>query len=224
MKRSKEERGAVKARKKIDSKIWQLCSEYFAQNPKAILVDVGAFTGAFENSVNPLGKMVLVEPNPGPAADLRSKFPQAVVVEAAVGKEPKPIVCMYQSVKYSGKDASLWFESANKNDLKLGPTFVVTQKTMDEIYAECSLTSVDILFLNCEGGEYEIFEGPTKFLEVTKMVYIHLHTKCALFRSKEYREKRKRIGQVLRDAGFTMTYGMDNLDSIAHIVQLWRRM
>jgi FkbM family methyltransferase len=223
MKRSKEERAAIKERKKYDDKIWDYCRDFFNANPGASLVDIGAYRGEFEKKcAGTTAKIVMVEPNPENATILRQDFPGATILEAAVGKETNPGVDIYQSVKYSGKDASIYRESAGKNNLKLCSVYVVTQITMECVYSVIAST-VDLLFINCEGGEYDIFSGDLSFLDRTKMVYIHLHTKCDLFCGDYFYGKRKAIVRTLEEKGFKMILGMTNLKSKAHVVQLWKK-
>lgn len=100
--------------------------------------------------------------------------------------------------------------------------------TFDHFCRSENIRVIDLLLLNCEGGEYKLFEG--KELDIfnhVRVLSLALHGKSFLFTSEEYVEKKKRINSFLIRYGFQIVYGED-LNTLkrlptGHISQVWIR-
>jgi len=96
--------------------------------------------------------------------------------------------------------------------------------TMDDFIEKINANSIDYLKINCEGGEYKIFEASTAFLGIAKVVYIQLHGKDPIFLTPEYRDKRNRINRLFVEYGYGFSCG-DHPDDVydidGHTQQLW---
>ena len=228
---SKKEKHASKKRKKIDKGLLRLCCEYLEKIdtvPPPVVFDVGGCIGDTLKKLqkaNSNCRFCIMEPFPKNIAILKVRFPDAKIFEGvvsdAIGVE-KLFVCDAGSPKHKDGSCSVYKGSSSKHDAKIVKTIDVKSTALLSVYEEFGLSKVDLLTVNCEGGEYKMFDAPG-FLEKTEMVYLHMHTKCEVFMEPRYLEKRKEIVEVLKSHGFTMIAGMDDLNAISHIVQLWRK-
>jgi FkbM family methyltransferase len=105
----------------------------------------------------------------------------------------------------------------------------VKSSTLSDFCKNNDIENIDLLVMNCEGGEYEIFEHEqsASIFEKVKVLNLALHGKSKLFLSKEYTEKKKYINQCLTIMRFKLVYGDDlnGLDKLpkGHIQQVWIR-
>ena len=225
---SKEERRATKKRKKEDAILLQLSCEYLGGIDIPVVFDVGGCIGDTLKKLqkaNPNCRFCIMEPFPKNIAILKVRFPDAKISEGVVSDTigvEKLFVCDAGSPKHKDGSCSVYKGSSSKHDAKIVQTIDVKSTDLLSVYKEFGLSKVDLLTVNCEGGEYKMFDAPG-FLEKTEMVYLHIHTKCEVFMEPQYLEKRKEIVEVLKAHGFAMIAGMDDLNAISHIVQLWRK-
>lgn len=86
---------------------------------------------------------------------------------------------------------------------------------------------IDLLRINCEGGEYKIFAGKVGFLKRINMVHLSLHGKSPEFLSRKVMNIKRRINFFLKDSGFMIIYGYDlntlKALPVGHISQIWIR-
>jgi FkbM family methyltransferase len=105
----------------------------------------------------------------------------------------------------------------------------VKSSTLSDFCKDNDIGDIDLLIMNCEGGEYKVFEHASSLLvfERVRILNLALHGKSKLFLSKEYTEKKKYINQCLTIMKFKLVYGNDlnGLDELpkGHIQQLWIR-
>lgn len=103
---------------------------------------------------------------------------------------------------------------------------VVEGISLDDFIKLYKIEYIDILKINCEGGEYAIFESDTKnFLKASNVVYIALHCKSNFFNTVQFQEKREYINEVIMNSGFSLIKGDKDVkvSSDNHIEQLWIR-
>ena len=115
--------------------------------------------------------------------------------------------------------------------MRMSKTQFVSTQTLEYFCKRHKIKQIDLLKINCEGGEYKIFDQNSGILNVLNNVNnisLSLHGKTSKFCSKEYVEKKKEINQLLRK-DFKTIYGYDlNIVSTSkipsdHINQVWIR-
>lgn len=89
--------------------------------------------------------------------------------------------------------------------------------TLDTFIKFHKIDKIDLIRFDCYGAEYDIFEGPTKFLEKAKMILIAIHNKPPL---NKYKTRRENIINKLVDNGYKLKYGSP-IKKNKHIHQLW---
>jgi len=122
---------------------------------------------------------------------------------------------------FSGKAGSSGSNSLFKDHLKKFKKIPVQTCTMDDFVKINGIDHIDLLKLNCEGGEYFIFPGD--WMDITDMISVSFHAKNKFFNSDRFVEKRKEIYQHLESKGFILDIGKKWLTSDTHINQLWRK-
>jgi len=116
-------------------------------NQNSIVLDVGGFTGIFAkcmvNTFNPI--MHIFEPTTKYYHILQSKFKEATIYNYGLGSYTRT-----ETIYVDGQNTSIhqhWTKNAQKEIINL----VAIKSFLDEFNQP-----IDLLAINCEGGEYEI--------------------------------------------------------------------
>jgi len=112
-----------------------------------IVLDIGASVGPFAYSIKhlELSKLICVEPHVDLARTLHKNVPSATIINKAIGH-----IDGFELQK------GLFNERLNKTQEDVNAKQVITTK-FSTLIKDNSLTSIDFLKLDCEGGEYAIF-------------------------------------------------------------------
>jgi FkbM family methyltransferase len=95
--------------------------------------------------------------------------------------------------------------------------------TMDDFCNENNIKEIGILKINCEGGEYKIFDSNNlEFINHCHLIDIQLHGKSDQFCSEEFINKKKQIMKILKKS-LTLIYGPNDVNSCKHIRQIWSK-
>ncbi|MGB7680711.1 MAG: FkbM family methyltransferase [Candidatus Acidiferrales bacterium] len=137
-------------------------------DPCGVLLDLGAnigLTSLWMAKRYPFTRIIAVEPVPSNAALARRNFElngiKAEVLEAAVGAR-----------EGTGK----FQVCRNSNQGKLSESGVpVAMVSVDFILEKFALPQLDLVKVDIEGGEQELFLGPTAWLDRTKAIIIEFH-------------------------------------------------
>ena len=135
------------------------------------VVDLGAnvgFTTLYFAQYFPRANYVCVEPDPNNAAILRRNVSwlggQARVIEGAVSDQSG-----YASFDASGQS---WGGQLHRNQ----PSGVsVRCYTMNELFASCGLSTIDVLKVDIEGAEEHLFGSQNEWLSKVKLIIVELH-------------------------------------------------
>jgi FkbM family methyltransferase len=117
------------------------------KNMKLIFVDIGAFEGDFSRrffSEHPDSKAYLIEPVPEFVDTLRKRFSssETVIIPTALTASGTPI-----SLSDEGASSS----SHEGHQVRTYPSISVS-----DLFQQITESKIDLLQVNCEGGEYEI--------------------------------------------------------------------
>jgi FkbM family methyltransferase len=186
-----------------ESEVAALLEDYLL--PSAIFVDVGANIGAFTvmaaKSVGPAGKVIAIEASP-------RIYPY---LEHNVRANGLDSVTLKNCAADSDEASNVAFYEAPVDHFGMGslsPQFdaqaiAVTTRKLDTIASELGLEHVDVMKVDVEGFEAEVFRGARKLLTHDKSPLI-------VFEFADWAEERKpkgRIGdsqQVLLDYGYKL--------------------
>ena len=144
--------------------------------PKKVF-DIGAFNGDVSAGISELYRpefMALVEPKPEMANILRTKVfaPRQMVFECALGKKAG-------SADFNVLDfpaaSSLLEISPGMGELFHQPMGIekritVGMRTLDDIFIESGVDLIDLMKIDVQGYELEVFKGGKAALEHTKMI------------------------------------------------------
>lgn len=144
--------------------------------PKKVF-DIGAFTGDVSAGISELYRpefMALVEPNPEMAKLIRAKTfaPGQMVFECALGREAGR--ADFNVVSFPAASSVLEI-SPGMGELFHQPMDIerrirVEMRTLDDIFRESGVDTVDLMKVDVQGYELEVFKGGKSALEHTKIV------------------------------------------------------
>ena len=192
------------------------------------IVDVGAYTGEF-------------------LKDLSKDWPDSIIhaiePDDKCAEEIRRISLVHSNIKLhrlaiSSKDGEVTLYSENKDGPSASNT--IYEKLLD--HRELTIKSqipcmtfksfcdtkgiddIDLLILNAEGAEYEMFECDREAIVKSKIIDLSLHGKSFFFNTKDYAQKRLDINNFLISSGYKIIYG-DVITSLIlapnHIRQVW---
>ena len=101
--------------------------------------------------------------------------------------------------------------------------------TITSFCAKYKIKRLDLLRINCEGGEFSIFQKSSdmSFLEYTNIIHIFIHGKSINFLNKKRMHAKSFINQMIKKYGFELLYGYDltktDKYSVGHVQQIWIR-
>ena len=143
-------------------------------SPPRVILDVGGYTGlsaAFFAQSYPEAKIIVIEPDAQNFEMLlhnTAQFPNVSAVRAAVWNESGTI-----SLTDPGLGA--WSLQVCDTDSTLPATDLIRAVTLDEIRQEFSLDRIDLLKVDVEGSEKEIFHTADSWLPFVDVICIELH-------------------------------------------------
>jgi FkbM family methyltransferase len=195
----------------IRRNLWdaEIVREMFFQQPYTrhvdlpdtpVVVDIGGYIGDFSlYAVNYLGatRVVTYEPTAENMAILRRNIDLNGYADriTAVGKAVGPageLLLNVQALDAGEMHASShWYPEAEQRR--------IPSVTLDELFAVHDLEHIDLLKVDCEGGEYEIFaEATDQALQRVRNIVFEWHE------VDNYRELLDRVRRRLTTAGFSL--------------------
>lgn len=103
----------------------------------------------------------------------------------------------------------------------------VKSLTMDSFCRKNKIERIDLLRINCEGGEYSIFRKGSSFdfLDKVNILHIFIHGKSIEFLNKKNMAAKAYINKYIKKYKFKLLYGYDLTASekypVGHIQQVW---
>jgi FkbM family methyltransferase len=198
-----------------------------------VIVDVGAFDGTsclglageFEEST-----IYALEPCPITFRTLlkRTKncsriWPRRIALSDHDGEAD----LFLEDCNHLSQSHSLYEDFVNKKNIKQPKKIRAQVRTLKTFCEDEKIEHIHFLNMNCEGGEYKIFEDETS-LEVfdeVDILSVALHGKHQPFTSYEYILRKKNINRFLKEKGFCLVLGEDinSMKDIPskHIQQVW---
>lgn len=194
-------------------------------NDGSIVIEVGAHVGDTVRLLQHKGaKVFAIEPDKRNFKKLKAMCDKSY--NLLIGKSNDGIANLY-SFKRADRCNTL-FEKVQKTKEEKAEVTKMRTMTLDKFIEEhmCAFGGdgpmrplITLIRFDCYGSEYEIFKGPTNFLEVTKNILITMHNKPPF---DKYKKERKFITTLLKAAGFNLVVG-DPLTSKKHIHQFWSK-
>jgi FkbM family methyltransferase len=138
----------------------------------SIIIDAGANVGmsaAYFTLRYPMAKIVAIEPEPSNFAMLKKNaqlFPQIIPVNAALWNREGLV-----HLKYSG--GGLWGTQTTECQAATGTPVPAT--TLQALMQKLGIQYVDLLKVDVEGAEYEIFEDATTWIDRVGVICAELH-------------------------------------------------
>lgn len=83
---------------------------------------------------------------------------------------------------------------------------------------------IDFMKMNCEGGEYLVFNGDLSFLDKVQILSISFHGKSPEFLTDRYAEIRKYAVSSLKKKGFSLVEGFNEPTEKHHSSALWAKL
>lgn len=198
---------------------------------RLVFVDVGAYEGDVSKKycefiqVEPR-RFYLVEPNPISFKKLEANMPGYNLYNLAIsdhdGKET-----LYYDDRFLNA-SSLYREMAEGKGGEVQET-PVQCLTMDSFMRLIDVEHIDFLKVNCEGGEFRLFDAPTlDFLDHVTYLLISWHGKRDIFNNDEAAERKQAFNKLLLKNDFRFLDGVKP-DVIGqrgvrtHEMQFWKK-
>jgi FkbM family methyltransferase len=154
-------------------------------SPPRVVLDVGGYTGqsaAFFAHSYPEAKIIVIEPDPQNFEMLlhnTAKFPNVSAVRAAVWKESG-------SISLTDPGLGPWGLQVSEASDALPVEDLIRAVTIDEIRKEFNLDRIDLLKVDVEGSEKEIFHSGDAWLPFVDVICIELHDRFKVGCSRSF--------------------------------------
>jgi FkbM family methyltransferase len=153
--------------------------------PPRVILDVGGYTGlsaAFFAHSYPDAKIIVIEPDPQNFEMLlhnTAQFPNVTAVHAAVWKESG-------SISITDPGLGSWGLQVSEASDALPAKDLIRAVTIDEIRKEFGLDRIDLLKVDVEGSETEIFPSADAWLPFIDVICIELHDRFKVGCSRSF--------------------------------------
>jgi len=175
-----------------------------------VVVDLGAGKGKFGEMIlekYPSSRIILVEPAPLQFQELTKKFEKqdnVEILEAAVGNEENNHGKFYLNKTWSGN--SLHKPLIAEKDIQ--GEITVRLVTLEDIFSLFHLEKIDLLKVDIEGEEWNLFENFSKHdFERIQQISVEFHD----FLDPSLRKRSKRCIKLLKEFGYTFIHRGTNL-------------
>jgi FkbM family methyltransferase len=210
------------------------------QKKNLVAVEIGAFKGDDVSDLcQQFGSRITIyaiEACPTNFTYLRKRFkrfkkivrPRKLVISNIDGTEKFYVAKYCKSGDGISSKGNSLYESAlsDKSWVLDYKQLTVPSQTLDTFCDIEKIDCIDLLKINCEGGEYRIFsKKKIPFLRKTNILDIAIHGKSRQFLSPKFIAKKYRINSTISNHGFELIYGYDlrhlKYCPINHIRQIW---
>ena len=186
-----------------------------AIGPAGIFVDIGAGTGSTARAFAKRAGLDpshchLIEPDPKNFEIMREESPGYVcsnVAIAAISGEMTLYSYDDPSWRGSSKSNTLFREVLHDKGVQ-GKIYEtkVQAKTIDRYLDDAGIAAADMIWMNCEGAEYEIFGEHLSWLHRTRILWVDLHGRSPHL-LREFGAKRVKIFDLIAESGFELVGG-----------------
>jgi FkbM family methyltransferase len=98
----------------------------------------------------------------------------------------------------------------------------VPSTSLDDYCMDKAITHIDLLKVNCVGGEYKIFANDSSFMDDTDMLMVEVHA-IEPFDTPEFVKKRAAMYKRLEAHGLELKIGIREAQGVKFYSQLWIR-
>ncbi len=182
-------------------------TQYLSAKRSISLMDVGAYNGSFTSSIEKycgISQAVLVEPIPSMAKELLKTFshPKYQIFSLALAEREGKQSFEVNEAKFTSSLLKIKKEMPEFSHIHLGATDVITceTSTVDRLFQETSLKTLDLLKIDVQGAEHLVLSGARNSLPHIHMVWTEFSFKPLYENSSTFMD----IYEVLNNAGFKM--------------------
>jgi len=202
---------------------------FLGKSRRATFVHIGAYDGAldvkFIEEMKPVDTTIYaLEPSSKTFKTLKrklSKYEHCIPIHMGIGEDSQRSLLFSRETLSQGN--SLYPEFAGDDESES-----VKMTTMTNLFKDLNLNKVDMLRINCEGGEYRIFsrKADLSFLENVNVLFLALHGKSEIFLTDKIVSQKIEISDKLKQFNFQQVYGFKfekgiTKIPIGHINQVW---
>lgn len=193
------------------------------------IIDIGAYKGDYEVELAenyPKSKVYAIEPDEKCLKELikNTQHLNNVIVKKLAINTYNGEVTLYCKKKEVASASNTIYK-----DMQNGSEFFEVKVpciTFDSFCDTELIRDIDLLLLNAEGVEYDMFYHEPSLQKILKSAIIDLsmHGKSIDFNTKDYAQKRVHINDVLFNNGFELVYGERLTQPMAynyHLRQVW---
>jgi len=182
--------------------------EYFPWKwkPRTVM-DIGAYNGRVAAGLAALYQpdfIGLVEPQPEMIRILGqfSLAPKQKIFPCALGREQgrAKLNRLASAASSTLLEPAAHLESEYRRDMSIFEAIDVEIRTLDDILEECEITNIDLMKIDVEGYELEVFAGGTMALRRTSLIVVE----AAFFEAQKGRPLFKDIYEYLAEKGFEL--------------------
>ena len=172
-----------------------------------IIIDVGAHTGDISRQLSELYHpefLALIEPLPDLAGALQSiSFaPRQKVFPCALGSKPgrANLNVLANTPSSSLLEPLPNLSVAYQRDMHQVRTVEVEVRTLDDVFGDCRIEHIDLLKVDVEGYEVEVFKGGRETLSRTHLIVVEV----VFFEAQKGRPLFKDVYDYLRESRFEL--------------------
>jgi len=198
----------LKNNKKIQNKImwgeWEKILNYFSIDSGCIVIDVGACVGDMTIAAAKRAKKVIsIEPEPKNVNLLqenvkKNNLNNVYVIESVAWCSQKKLQLYINKFDRGGH--SVVIKDPNRKKIE------VQADTLDNIIDRFGLKKIDLLKINVEGAEVEVFQGMKKSLPLVENIIVDTH-------SLVEGNTLEKVRQILKENGFVCKIEINSKDS-----------
>jgi FkbM family methyltransferase len=214
----------------------QNIKKLFKPVSNSIIIDIGAFVGTSTLMFNewyPNSAIFAVEACPKNFKVMKKKVANTSImpIHAAICNNTGDIEffvvddskCQGTHEGTSSRSNSIFKAFTKHKRFKNRQKVKVPAFTLTDFCDFHNIKHIDLLKVNCEGCEYEIFKNPNNLtiLNHTNMIAVQFHGKRSPFSSKEYVTLKRKIFKIFHKHEFTLKFGKEDPNIRTHLNQIW---
>lgn len=194
--------------------VLEMLQERWPSDTPLVVLEIGAFPGTLMRDiveVFPMATCYAVEACPQNAkemADALADLPSVHVLQRLIAGEcaERKFFIANRPGKRPGSSISNSMFRKHVSTIKWArgriSEVIMDSITLDALFEELGIKQLHLLYMNCEGCEYEVLSGPTEFFKFTDMMAFQMHGRGNTFKDPKFKKVRNGLRLRLLDQGF----------------------
>lgn len=193
--------------------------------------DIGAYQGDVSRKYREFlatepQRFYLIEPNPINFQKLQETMPDYNLYNCAISDHDGKQTLYYDERFLNASSLFEEMAAGKGGEVKQAEVECVT---LDSFMSKVDVEHIDFLKINCEGGEFAMFNAPTlNFLDRITYFLISWHGKRDVFNNQKATQQKKDVNKMLIKSGFRFLDGVKpeaigEQGARSHELQFWKK-